>query len=123
VRLPTDYAGCPDDKDRLPNYASCLGDRVRLSPSSITFPIPFSSRYMYVSNRGREPSSSGRGGVSASWMPAVLDFWRRYMFTRPEDLPRALVIWESTAQTNYRKSMREARDKSVKTIGTEDPTT
>ncbi|MQM01228.1 hypothetical protein Taro_033990 [Colocasia esculenta] len=93
VRLPTDYAGCPGDRVRLPDYAGCPGDRVclpdyagcpgdrvRLSPSSVTYPIPFSSR-------GREPSSSGRGGGSASWMPAMLDFWRRYKFTRPKDLP------------------------------------
>ncbi|MQM19529.1 hypothetical protein Taro_052531 [Colocasia esculenta] len=39
----------------------------------------------------------------------MLNFWRRYMFTRPEDLPRARVVWEFTAQTNFRKSMWEAR--------------
>ncbi|MQL75894.1 hypothetical protein Taro_008279, partial [Colocasia esculenta] len=44
-------------------------------------------------------------------------FTWRYMFTRPEDLPRARVVWESTAQTNFRKSMWEARDKAAKTIG------
>ncbi|MQL75506.1 hypothetical protein Taro_007878 [Colocasia esculenta] len=36
VCLPADYAGCPSN-------------RVCLSPSSVTYPIPFSSRYMYVS--------------------------------------------------------------------------
>ncbi|MQL75849.1 hypothetical protein Taro_008233 [Colocasia esculenta] len=35
-------------------------------------------------------------------------FTRRYAFTRPEDLPRARAVWESTAQTNLRKSMWEA---------------
>ncbi|MQM17679.1 hypothetical protein Taro_050654 [Colocasia esculenta] len=49
-------------------------------------------------------------------------FTRRYMFTRPEDLPRARVIWESTAQTNFRKSMWEARDKAAKTKGSQNPT-
>ncbi|MQL95526.1 hypothetical protein Taro_028190 [Colocasia esculenta] len=44
------------------------------------------------------------------------------MFTRPEDLPRARVVWESTAQTNFRKSMWEARDKAAKTTGSLDPT-
>ncbi|MQM00620.1 hypothetical protein Taro_033355 [Colocasia esculenta] len=78
VRLPY-YAGCPGDRVHLPYYASCPNDRVRLPPSSVTYPIPFSSR-------GREPSSSGRGGGSASGTPAMLDFWRRYMFTRPKDL-------------------------------------
>ncbi|MQL96907.1 hypothetical protein Taro_029582, partial [Colocasia esculenta] len=48
-------------------------------------------------------------------------FTRRYEFTRPEDLPRVRVVWESTAQTNLRKSMWEARDKAMKTTGNRDP--
>ncbi|MQM00101.1 hypothetical protein Taro_032832 [Colocasia esculenta] len=44
------------------------------------------------------------------------------MFTRLEDLPRARVVWESTAQTNFRKSMWEARDKAAMTTGSQDPT-
>ncbi|MQM19664.1 hypothetical protein Taro_052673 [Colocasia esculenta] len=87
---------------------------VRLSPSSVTCPIPFSSR-------GRELSSSDGGRGSASWTPAMLDFLRRYMFTRPEDLPRARVVWVSTAQTNFRKSMWEAQDKAAKTTDSQDP--
>ncbi|MQL88449.1 hypothetical protein Taro_021016, partial [Colocasia esculenta] len=47
-------------------------------------------------------------------------FTWRYAFTRPEDLPRARAVWESTAQTNLRKSMREARDKAMKTTGNRD---
>ncbi|MQM14216.1 hypothetical protein Taro_047143 [Colocasia esculenta] len=50
-------------------------------------------------------------------------FTRRYAFTRPEDLPRARAVWESTAQTNLRKSMWEARDKIMKTTGNRDPMT
>ncbi|MQL86603.1 hypothetical protein Taro_019135 [Colocasia esculenta] len=48
-------------------------------------------------------------------------FTWRYAFMRPEDLPRARVIWESTAQTNLRKSMWEARDKAMKTTSNRDP--
>ncbi|MQL92109.1 hypothetical protein Taro_024729, partial [Colocasia esculenta] len=48
-------------------------------------------------------------------------FTRRFAFTRPEDLPRARAVWESTAQTNLRKSMWEARDKAMKTTGNQDP--
>ncbi|MQL78515.1 hypothetical protein Taro_010933 [Colocasia esculenta] len=48
-------------------------------------------------------------------------FTRRYAFTRPEDLPRARAVWESTAQTNLRKSMWEAQDKTMKTTGNRDP--
>ncbi|MQL94844.1 hypothetical protein Taro_027501, partial [Colocasia esculenta] len=70
-------------------------------------------------------------------IPGPVDAWRefpvpvwdllfdmftwRYAFTRPEDLPRARAIWESTAQTNLRKSMYEARDKAMKTTGNRDP--
>ncbi|MQM20530.1 hypothetical protein Taro_053552 [Colocasia esculenta] len=128
VCLPNDYAGCPGDSVRLPYYAGCLGYRVRLPyyadcpgdrvhfpHSSVTCPIPFSSR-------GREPSSSGGGGGSASCTLAMLDFWRRYIFTRPEDLPRARVVWESTAQTNFIKSMWEAQDKAAKITDSQDPT-
>ncbi|MQL89840.1 hypothetical protein Taro_022423 [Colocasia esculenta] len=46
---------------------------------------------------------------------------RRFAFTRPEDLPRARAVWESTAQTNLRKSIWEARDKAMKTTGNLDP--
>ncbi|MQL98524.1 hypothetical protein Taro_031235 [Colocasia esculenta] len=76
VRLPADYARYPSHRVRLPDYAGCPGDRVRL-PDYASCP----------GDRGREPSFSDGGGGSASWTPAMLDFWRRYMFTRPEDLP------------------------------------
>ncbi|MQL80197.1 hypothetical protein Taro_012629 [Colocasia esculenta] len=36
------------------------------------------------------------------------------MFTRLEDLPRARAVWESTAQTNFKKSTWEAWDKAAK---------
>ncbi|MQL98832.1 hypothetical protein Taro_031552 [Colocasia esculenta] len=49
-------------------------------------------------------------------------FTRRFVFTRLEDLPRARVVWDSTTQTNLRKSMWEARDKATKTTGSQDPT-
>ncbi|MQL74171.1 hypothetical protein Taro_006535, partial [Colocasia esculenta] len=48
-------------------------------------------------------------------------FTRRYVFTRPEDLPRARAVWESAAQTNLRKLMYEARDKAMKTTSSRDP--
>ncbi|MQL74796.1 hypothetical protein Taro_007168 [Colocasia esculenta] len=49
-------------------------------------------------------------------------FVRRYMFTREEDLPRARAVWESTGQTNFKKSLWEARDKAAKIAGSQDPT-
>ncbi|MQL94989.1 hypothetical protein Taro_027651 [Colocasia esculenta] len=51
----------------------------------------------------------------------LFDMFTRYAFTRLEDLPRARVVWESTAQTNLRKSMWEARDKAMKTTCNWDP--
>ncbi|MQL82350.1 hypothetical protein Taro_014813 [Colocasia esculenta] len=44
------------------------------------------------------------------------------MFTREEDLPRARAVWGSTAQTNFRTSMWEARDKAARIAGSQDPT-
>ncbi|MQM02035.1 hypothetical protein Taro_034789 [Colocasia esculenta] len=44
------------------------------------------------------------------------------MFMREEDLPRARAIWESTAQTNFRKLMWEAQDKVAKITSSQDPT-
>ncbi|MQM05845.1 hypothetical protein Taro_038661 [Colocasia esculenta] len=66
-------------------------------------------------------------GPMDSWKefpPSVRELlFDMYVFTRPEDLPRARVVWESTAQTNFRKSMWEARDKAMKTTSSRDPTT
>ncbi|MQL97179.1 hypothetical protein Taro_029866 [Colocasia esculenta] len=132
VRLP-DFASCPGDRVCMPDYAGCPGDRVRLSPSSVTFPIPFTTRGKIDPG----PASRYITSLVHAHIPGPVDSWkefapsfrellfdmftRRYMFTRPEDLPRARVVWESTAQTNFRKSMWEARDKAVKTTCSQDP--
>ncbi|MQL90925.1 hypothetical protein Taro_023541 [Colocasia esculenta] len=50
----------------------------------------------------------------------LFDMFTRCAFTRLEDLPRARAVWESTAQTNLRKSMWEARDKAMKTTNNRD---
>ncbi|MQM22203.1 hypothetical protein Taro_055252 [Colocasia esculenta] len=99
-----DYAGCLDDRVRLPGYAGCPGDRVRLSPSSITCPIPFSSRGKI------DPGLASRyiTLLLHAHVPGPVDSWKEfllsvrdllfdmftwiYMFTRPEDLPRAQVV-------------------------------
>ncbi|MQM21589.1 hypothetical protein Taro_054631 [Colocasia esculenta] len=47
--------------------------------------------------------------------------FERYLFIREEDLPLARAVWESTAQTNFRKSLWEARDKAAKIAGSQDP--
>ncbi|MQL86733.1 hypothetical protein Taro_019256 [Colocasia esculenta] len=44
------------------------------------------------------------------------------MFTREEDLPLARAVSEFTAQTNFRKSMWEARDKAAKITCSQDST-
>ncbi|MQM13257.1 hypothetical protein Taro_046185, partial [Colocasia esculenta] len=58
-----------------------------------------------------------------AWCPSGIYYLTcsRFAFTRPEDLPRARAVLESTAQTNLRKSMWEARDKTMKTTGNRDP--
>ncbi|MQL76880.1 hypothetical protein Taro_009276 [Colocasia esculenta] len=128
--------GRPSDRDCLPIHASHPCDRDRLPAehaSSATFPF-------FLITRGKiDPGSASRyittlvhahilGPVDA-WrefpMPVrdlLFDmFTRRFAFTRPEDLPRARAVWESTAQTNLRKSMWEAREKAMKTTGNRDP--
>ncbi|MQL88045.1 hypothetical protein Taro_020601, partial [Colocasia esculenta] len=119
------HAGCPGDRDHLPDPAS-----------SVTFPIPITTRYIAIiqqqMRRGLnhlDASHVGFLGPVDSWKefpPSVQEllfdmFMWRYVFSRPEDLPRARVFWESTAQTNLRKSMWEAWDKATTTTGSRDP--
>ncbi|MQL88381.1 hypothetical protein Taro_020941 [Colocasia esculenta] len=97
-------------KDRLPV------DHV----SSATFPF-------FLTTRGKiDPGSASRYITTLvhAHIPGLVDAWRefpRYAFTRPKDLPRARVFWESPAQTNLRKSMWEAWDKAMKTTCNRDP--
>ncbi|MQM21483.1 hypothetical protein Taro_054524 [Colocasia esculenta] len=98
------------------------------------------SQELMCNCRGKiDPGSASRYITTLvhAHIPGPVDAWReipvpvrdllfdmftwRYTFTRPEDLPRARAVWESTAQTNLRKSMWEARDKAMKTIGNRDP--
>ncbi|MQL77660.1 hypothetical protein Taro_010074 [Colocasia esculenta] len=144
VRLPVhdrDYlpvhAGRPGDRDCLPVHAGRPSDRDRLPDhaSSASFPFFLTTRYM-----GKiDPGSASRyittlvhahilGPVDAwrEFPVPVRDllfdmFTRRYAFMRPEDLPRARAVWESTAQTNLSKSMWEAWDKAMKTTCNRDP--
>ncbi|MQL80599.1 hypothetical protein Taro_013047, partial [Colocasia esculenta] len=142
------------DRVRLPDYAGCPSDMIRITLSSITYPISFSSRFLreslFVTSGGG--SSQGRPLSRAiiqrrrRWLSqldanhagflgpmdsskefplSVRDllfdmFTRRYMFTREEDLPQARVVWESTTQTNFRKSLWEAGDMAVKVTGSQD---
>ncbi|MQL83996.1 hypothetical protein Taro_016495 [Colocasia esculenta] len=143
---------------RLLDYTGCPGNRVRVSPSSVTCPIPFSKVESHhpvaeevAQPAGRQPCWISGGKIDPgpasryitsllhAHVPGPVDsskefplsvrdllfdmFTQRYMFMRPKDLPRARAVWESTAQTNFRKSMWEARDKAVKIIGSQDPTT
>ncbi|MQM20083.1 hypothetical protein Taro_053098 [Colocasia esculenta] len=130
------HADRPGDRDCLPVHAGRPGDRDRLlvdHVSSATFPF-------FLTTRGKiDPGSASRYITTLvhAHIPRPVDAWRefpvpvrdllfdmftrRYAFTRPEDLPRARVVWESTAQTNLIKSMWEARDKAMKTTGNRDP--
>ncbi|MQL87759.1 hypothetical protein Taro_020297, partial [Colocasia esculenta] len=95
----------------------------------------------WISGGKIDPGSASRYITTLvhAHIPGPVDAWREFpvpvrdllfdMFTilliftdlKPEDLPRARVVWESTAQTNLRKSMWEARDKAMKTTGNWDP--
>ncbi|MQL97329.1 hypothetical protein Taro_030023, partial [Colocasia esculenta] len=105
------HAGRPGNRDCLPVHAGCLDNRDRLPDhaSRVTFPIPITTRAIIQQRMRRS-----LGYLDGSH--------RRYAFTKPEDLPRARVVWESTSQTNLRKSMWEARDKAMKTTSSRDPT-
>ncbi|MQL70337.1 hypothetical protein Taro_002652 [Colocasia esculenta] len=117
------HAGHPGDRDHLPV------DHV----SSATF-------LFFLTTRGKIDSGSASCYITTlvhARIPGPVDTWRefpvpvwdllfdmftrRYAFTRPEDLPRARAVWESTAQTNLRKLMWESRDKAMKTTGNRDP--
>ncbi|MQL89987.1 hypothetical protein Taro_022570 [Colocasia esculenta] len=133
VRVPVHDRDClpvhasrPGDRDCLPIHAGRPGDRDRLPvdhASSATFPFFLTTKYM-----GKiDPSSASRYITTLvhAHIPGPVDAWReilvpvrdllfdmftrRYALMRPEDLPRARAVWESTAQTNLRKSMWEAR--------------
>ncbi|MQM16990.1 hypothetical protein Taro_049955 [Colocasia esculenta] len=129
-------AGRPSDRDCLPVHAGRPCDRDRLPAehaSSATFPF-------ILTTRGKiDPGSASRYITTLvhAHIPGPMDAWReflvpvrdllfdmftrRFAFTRPEDLPRARTVWESTTQTNLRKSMWEARDKAMKTTSNRDP--
>ncbi|MQL87145.1 hypothetical protein Taro_019687 [Colocasia esculenta] len=135
VCLPV-RAGHPSDRDCLPVYASRPCDRDRLPAehaSSATFPF-------FLTTRGKiDPGSASRYITTLvhAHIPGAMDAWRgfpvpvrdvlfdmftrMFAFTRSEDLPRARTVWESTAQTNLRKSMWEARDKAMKTTSNRNP--
>ncbi|MQL92164.1 hypothetical protein Taro_024787 [Colocasia esculenta] len=129
------HAGRPDDRDCLPVHVGRPDDRDRLPDhaSSATFPF-------FLTTREKIDLSSASRYITTlvhTHIPGPVDAWRefpvpvwdllfdmftqRYAFTRPEDLPQARAVWESTAQTNLRKSMWEARDKAMKTTGNRDP--
>ncbi|MQM05362.1 hypothetical protein Taro_038165, partial [Colocasia esculenta] len=122
--------------DCLPVHAGRPGDRDRL-------PVDHASRatfLFFLTTRGKiDPGSASRYITTLvhAHIPGPVDAWReipvpvrdllfdmftrRYAFTRPEDLPQARAVWESTAQTNLRKSMWEARDKAMKNTCNRDP--
>ncbi|MQL80364.1 hypothetical protein Taro_012830, partial [Colocasia esculenta] len=116
------HAGRPCDRDRLPAEHA----------SNATFPF-------FLTTRGKIDLGSASRYITTlvhAHIPGPMDAWRefpvpvrdllfdmfmRFAFTRPKDLPRALAVWESNAQTNLRKSMWEAWDKAMKTTGNRDP--
>ncbi|MQL95504.1 hypothetical protein Taro_028171 [Colocasia esculenta] len=106
------HAGHPGDRDWLPVHAGRPGDRDRLPVdhvSSATFPF-------FLTTRGKIDPGSASLYITTlvhAHIPGPVDAWRqipvpvrdvlfdmftrRHAFTRPEDLPRARAIWESTA--------------------------
>ncbi|MQM21397.1 hypothetical protein Taro_054437, partial [Colocasia esculenta] len=109
------HVGRPGNRDRLSVHAGRPGDRDRLPDPASSINFPF-----LITTRGKIDPGSASCYITTlvhAHIPGL-----RHVFTRPEYLPRARVVWESTAQTNLRKSMWEARDKATKTTGSRDPT-
>ncbi|MQL67944.1 hypothetical protein Taro_000224, partial [Colocasia esculenta] len=110
------HVGRPDDRDCLPIHSGHPGDRGKIDPGSASCYIT-----TLVHAHIPRPVDAWRE-FPVPVRDLLFDmFTRRYVFTRPEDLPRARAVWESIAQTNLRKSMWEAWDKAMKTIGNRDP--
>ncbi|MQL99776.1 hypothetical protein Taro_032504, partial [Colocasia esculenta] len=118
---------------------SHVGSQGKLDHFKLTVFVIYVIHFMYKINGKIDPGFASRYITTLvhAHIPRPVDAWReipvpvrdllfdmftwRYAFTRPEDLPRAQAVWESTAQTNLRKSMWEARDKAMKTTGNRDP--
>ncbi|MQL89377.1 hypothetical protein Taro_021958 [Colocasia esculenta] len=138
------HASRPCDKDRLPaEHASSATFPFFLTTSQ--HPVAEEGPQLpgwqpcWISGGKIDPGSASRYITTLvhAHIPGPIDAWREFpvpvrdvlfdmftpwfTFTRPEDLPRARAVWESTAQTNLRKSMWEARDKAMKTTGNRDP--
>ncbi|MQM07877.1 hypothetical protein Taro_040728 [Colocasia esculenta] len=69
----------------------------------------------WISGGKIDPGSASRYITTLvhAHIPGLVDAWReipRYTFTRPEDLPRARAVWESTTQTN----LRDATDQLIR---------
>ncbi|MQL83598.1 hypothetical protein Taro_016103, partial [Colocasia esculenta] len=112
------HAGRPRDRDYLPDHTS-----------SATFPFFLTTRWRASIQQQMRRGLSYLDGIHVGFQEFPVPVWDllfdmfmgRYTFTRLEDLPRARAVWESTAQTNLRKWMWEARDKAMKTTGNQDP--
>ncbi|MQM03818.1 hypothetical protein Taro_036609, partial [Colocasia esculenta] len=110
--VESQHPAADDEGPQLPGWQPCWISRGKIDPGS-------ASRYITT--------------LVHAHIPGPVDAWREfsvpvrdllydmYAFTRPEDLPRARAVWESTAHTNLRKSMYEARDKAMKTTCSWDP--
>ncbi|MQM16516.1 hypothetical protein Taro_049474 [Colocasia esculenta] len=117
------HAGRPDDRDRLPiDHSSSATFPFFLTTSYIQHLVADEEgpqlpgrQPCWILGGKIDPSSASRyittlihthipGPVDA-WRKFPVPIWdllfdmftRRYTFTRPEDLPRARLVWESTA--------------------------
>ncbi|MQM07211.1 hypothetical protein Taro_040049 [Colocasia esculenta] len=103
-----------EEGPQLPGRQPCWISGGKIDPGS-------ASRYItsLVHAQIPGPVDAWREFLVPVW-DLLFDMFTRFAFTRPEDLPRARAVWESTAQTNLRKSMWETRDKAMKTTGNRD---
>ncbi|MQM07007.1 hypothetical protein Taro_039840 [Colocasia esculenta] len=118
TEVESHHPAADEEGPQLPRRQPCWISGGKIDPGS-------ASRYItsLVHAHIPRPVDSWKEFPPSVWELLFDMFTRRYVFMREEDLPRARVVWESTAQTNFRKSMWEARDKATKITGSRDPKT
>ncbi|MQL88735.1 hypothetical protein Taro_021300 [Colocasia esculenta] len=93
--VESQHPAADDEGPQLPGRQPCWISRGKIDPSS-------ASRYITTLVHAHIPElvDGWREFPVPVWDLLYDMFTRRYAFTRPEDLPRARAVWESTAQTN-----------------------
>ncbi|MQL99668.1 hypothetical protein Taro_032395, partial [Colocasia esculenta] len=113
VYLPV-YTGCPGDRDCLPVHVGRHGDRDRLPDpaSSVTFPIP-------ISTRGKIDPGSASHYITTlvhEHIPGPVDLWKEF----PSSVQKLLFDMFTHHELECAHTFREVFDRTHKRKGTDD---